>query len=221
MPWRSKPDLAVPEEAPEPTAGDELLAQRLEELTHREVALRRITEVVERQRTRLEERERALQSSASTAAADADKRLAKAVRRAEHAEGRVGELERQVVSLEQQVGSLEQQVGSLAEQVAELEEQVAELEARPEPTPPDPEVETAIEPAPEVVPAPRTLEPGGVGEATYTLQRLERLVHEAQLRGDPQAEEWAYYLPLLREHAEPDGRLPAQFAALVDSIFAA
>jgi len=59
------------------------------------------------------------------------------------------------------------------------------------------------------------------GEPTYTLQRLERLVHEAELRGDPKAEEWAYYLPLLREEAEPDGRLPAQFASLVDSIFAA
>ena len=46
-------------------------------------------------------------------------------------------------------------------------------------------------------------------------------MHEAQLRGDLQAEEWAMYLPLLREHADLDGRLPAQFAPLVDSIFAA
>jgi TolA-binding protein len=210
MPWRSKPDLAAPEEAPEPSAEDEVLAQRLAELTHREVALRRITEVVERQRTRLEERERALQSSASTAAADWEKRLAQAVRRAEQAEQRVQELEQQI-----------------EQRVRELEQQIAALEARPEPEPqreppaaplPAPEeAETAPEPSPPSPSAPV----GGQTEGTYTLQRLERLVHEAQLRGDPQAEEWAVYLPLLREHAEPDGRLPARFATLVDSIFAA
>jgi hypothetical protein len=57
-------------------------------------------------------------------------------------------------------------------------------------------------------------------DATYTLQRLEHLVEEARRLGAPQADEWACYLPLLREHAEPDGRLPAQFASLVDSVFA-
>jgi hypothetical protein len=81
---------------------------------------------------------------------------------------------------------------------------------------PEPEPEPALEPEP----APRApIVDLDATESTYTLQRLERLVHDAQLRGDPQAEEWAYYLPLLREHAEPDGRLPAQFAPLVDSIF--
>jgi hypothetical protein len=191
MSWRSKRAEPVPEEPPAPVAEDDVLVQRLAELTHREVALRRITEVVEKQRTSLEERERALAGSESEAVAAAEKGLAEATGRAERAEQRVRELEQQVTA----------------------------LKARPEP----PLVTAEPPPAPVSTPAP---EPPAHGvelegtESTYTLRRLERLVHDAQLRGDPQAEEWAYYLPLLREHAEPDGRLPAQFASLVDSIFA-
>jgi hypothetical protein len=191
MSWRSKGDQVVPEEAPVPTDDDAVLVQRLAELTHREVALRRITEVVEKQRTRLEERERVLERAASAAAAAGEERLAEAIRRAEQSEQRA----------------------------RELEQHVNELEARPEPQP----REVAIEaPTPDAEPPlrARAVDPDAT-EAAYTLQRLERLVREAELRGDPQAEEWAYYLPLLREQAEPDGRLPAQFAALVDSIFAA
>jgi DNA repair exonuclease SbcCD ATPase subunit len=191
MSWRSKRAEPVREEPPAPVAEDEVLTQRLSELTHREVALRRITEVVEKQRTSLEERERALARSESEALAAAEERLADAIKRAEQAEQRVRELEQQVTA----------------------------LEARPEPPP----VTVDRPPAPVSTSAPEPLaaavELEGT-ESTYTLQRLERLVHDAQLRGDPQAEEWAYYLPLLREHAEPDGRLPAQFASLVDSIFA-
>jgi hypothetical protein len=193
MSWRSKRTEVEPEEPPAPTAGDDPLAERLGQLTHREVALRRITEVVETQRTSLEERERALERSTSAVVAAGEERLAEAIRRAEQSEQRV----------------------------RELEQHVAELEARPEPQlEPEPKAPVAATEAPPApVLRPRVLDLDG--EPTYTLQRLERLVHEAELRGDPQAEEWAYYLPLLREQAEPDGRLPAQFAALVDSIFAA
>jgi hypothetical protein len=194
MPWRFKPDLAALQEVPESDGGDDILASRLEELTHREVALRRITEVVERQRSRLEERERALQSSTSRAAADAEKRLAQAVLRADRAEQRV----------------------------RELEEQVAALDAA---QPPEPNLEFGAErevaPVPAWVTLPPPDETDGYGNQTYMLQGLERFVREAQLRGDPRAEEWAMYVPLLREHAEPDGRLPSQFAPLIDSIFAA
>jgi len=197
MSWRSKRDRAAPEDALPPTAHDDPLAERLAELTHREVALRRITDAVEKQRTRLEERERALESTASAAAAAGEQRLAEAIGRAEESEQRVRELEQRVRELEQHVG--------------ELEQHVSELEA-----PPEPEVQPVVD-APL---AARAFDPDAA-EATYTLQRLERLVHDAELRGDPRAEEWAYYLPLLREQAEPDGRLPAQFASLVDSIFAA
>jgi Rad3-related DNA helicase len=189
MSWRSKRDQVVSEEGPGTEAVDDALAARLSELTHREVALRRITQVVEQQRTRLEERERALASSASAAVADSEHRLGEAVERAERAELRVRELERRV----------------------------AELEARPEPQPPEAAVEApvaAADPPLRAIP----VDPDAA-EAPYTLQRLERLAHDAQLRGDSQAEEMAAYLPLLREHAEPDGRLPVQFASLVDSIF--
>jgi hypothetical protein len=189
MSWRSKRVEVVSEEAPAPTGDDAALAEKLAELTHREVVLRRITEAVEKQRTGLEQRERALASSASAAAAAGEERLAEAIRRAEESEQRV----------------------------RELEQHVSELEARPapqaEPAAPVEAIEEPLAPAPR----PRVLDLDG--EPTYTLQRLERLVHEAELRGDPQAEEWALYLPLLREQAEPDGRLPAQFASLVDSIF--
>src|SRR5258705_11642814 len=75
MSWRSKRTEDAPEEAPAPTGDDDVLAQRLAELTHREVALRRITEVVEKQRTRLEERERALESATSAAVAAGEGRL--------------------------------------------------------------------------------------------------------------------------------------------------
>jgi hypothetical protein len=189
MSWRSKRVEVVSEEAPAPQGDDAALAEKLAELTHREVVLRRITEAVEKQRTGLEQRERALASSASAAAAAGEERLAEAIRRAEESEQRV----------------------------RELEQHVSELEARPapqaEPAAPVEAIEEPLAPAPR----PRVLDLDG--EPTYTLQRLERLVHEAELRGDSQAEEWAYYLPLLREQAEPDGRLPAQFASLVDSIF--
>jgi hypothetical protein len=178
----SEDDRTAAEEAP---AVDDALAQRLAELTHREVALRRITEVVEEQRTRLEERELALESRSV-----ADERLAEAVARAERAEQRVRELE-------QQLGAVQ------TPPAAETAEPVLEEEPVWEPPPP------ARAPIVDL----------DATESTYTLQRLERLVHEARLRGDPQAEEWEVYLPLLREQAEPDGRLPAQFASLVDSIF--
>jgi hypothetical protein len=187
MSWLSKRNQAAPDEGSAPTADGDVLVQRLAELTHREVALRRITAVVEEQRTRLEEQERVRASATSAAVADAERRLADATDRAEQAEQRVHE----------------------------LEQRVGELEARPEPQPTA--NETSPSAAPGAVPRERVIDPAT--ESMYTLQRLERLVRDAQLRGDPQAEEWAYYLPLLREHAEPDGRLPAQFASLVDSIF--
>ncbi len=51
------------------------------------------------------------------------------------------------------------------------------------------------------------------------LHRLEQVVREAQLREDPAAEEWAFYLPLLREHADSTGRLPRSSHSLIDSVF--
>jgi hypothetical protein len=70
MSWRSKQGGGQADEGSAPVAAaEEELAQRLAGLTHREAALRRITEVVEKQRTELEERERALEKSTSAAVA--------------------------------------------------------------------------------------------------------------------------------------------------------
>jgi hypothetical protein len=170
--------------------GDDLIAPRLAELTHREVALRRITEAVEAQRTRLEERERRLQERAPRRGED--ERVADAVRRAESAEQRVRELE---------------------QRISELEASPRRRAPRTRPAPSG-RSEAAAKPDAADPPA----QPLASG-AAYTLQNLERLLQAARLRGDPRAEEWAYYLPLLRQHAAPDGRLPAQFAALVDGVF--
>ena len=67
------------------------------------------------------------------------------------------------------------------------------------------------------VPEEEPVDPGAPGE--YHLRQLEQLLRDAQLRGEPQAEEWAYYLSLLSEHADFDGRLPQQFNALVANVF--
>jgi hypothetical protein len=108
MSWRSKRDQVDPEEAPAPTAEDDALAQRLAELTHREVALRRITGAVEKQRTRLEEREQALERTTSAAAVAGEQRLAEATRRAEESDRRAEESEERVRELEQRVSELEE-----------------------------------------------------------------------------------------------------------------
>ena len=51
------------------------------------------------------------------------------------------------------------------------------------------------------------------------MAEIERFVADASARGLPEAEEWSYYLPLLREQARPDGTLPPQFDSLLESVF--
>ncbi len=211
MSWRSKREEVVPDPAPDPAEVDDAVAKRLAELTHREVALRKITEAVEKQRTRLEERERAVERSAEAVAVGEAERIKEATRRADQAERAAEQAERRAKQAERRV--------------RELEQRLATAEARPKTPPPAVPIEqervaSPTAPAEEPAPAPAPALEAETTEGTYTLQRLERLVEEGRLRGDPAAEEWAYYLPLLREHAEPDGRLPAQFASLVDTVFA-
>ncbi|HEV7639659.1 MAG TPA: hypothetical protein VGO39_02180 [Gaiellaceae bacterium] len=170
--------------------------RKLAELMHREVALRRLTQAVEDQRTRLEERERALERKSPPAPAVDDglrEELEEAIRRAERAEQRVREL---------------------GEQVADL---ATRLESTPPPAPGSLPAEVVEEPATPTAPPAAQRPPD---DGTYNIRAVEELVRDAQLRGDPHAEEWAYYLPLLREHADLDGRLPARFDALIDSVFA-
>jgi hypothetical protein len=68
-------------------------------------------------------------------------------------------------------------------------------------------------PAPEARPAPSTY-------SAYTLAQLEHLVAAAARDTPERADEWTAYLFFLRDHAEPDGRLPARFDALVADVFA-
>jgi hypothetical protein len=190
---------SAPDPAPTAVAppAPDAVAQKLAELTHREAALRRITAAVEEQRTRLEERERMLEREAAPPAPAVDDRLREeleeAVRRAERAEQRERELEGRVAELASRLESVLAQAAPAA------------LVANGEAEPTAPVVPPASERPPD--------------DGTYTVWRVEELVRDAELRGDPRAEEWAYYLPLLRQHADADGRLPVQFDTLVESVF--
>lgn len=196
-----EPIVVAEEPAVETPPDDTELSERLAELTHREAALRKITGAVEQQRARLEEKERDLvereQALANVVPAqpvDHD-RLEEAVARAEQAERRVVELEQRVAELAQR-----------------LEAQPVAPAPPPEPSLSPPTVEGPEPPAA----AAQHAEPD---DGTYNLHRLEQLVRDEQLRDNAEAEEWAYYLPLLREHADSTGRLPAQFHSLIDSVF--
>ena len=196
-----------------PASGDDELSRRLAELTHREVALRKITEAVERQRTQLEERERALDR--------ADSSLEALVERAELAEGRAERAEQLADRAEQRATDAHRRSEEAEEKVRELTERVAELEAlvaaqRREIV----EQLDVIRPIELEQLAPLMPEAEApVDDGRYTLQRLEQLIRDAQLTNEPHAEEWTYYLRLLREHADAVGRLPIEFHALIDSVF--
>jgi hypothetical protein len=95
---------------------------------------------------------------------------------------------------------------ALAEsRAAELEERVRALQARVD------ELEAARSERP-------AAGPGHTGRLP-TIDRLERAVARAFDEGQPQAEEWSFYLPLLRERADAQGRLPPELDALVESVF--
>src|SRR4051794_29863337 len=54
-----------------------------------------------------------------------------------------------------------------------------------------------------------------------TLPQLEHLALDAERRGAPQAEEWAIYLPLIREHSWIDGTIPPHFDDILRDVFGA
>lgn len=187
-----------------PVPADDELSRRLAELTHREVALRKVTEVVERQRTQLEEREQALdraeaRQAESAPAVDAAA-LQALVDRAELAERRAGQAEQKVRGLSDRVAELEELISAQRDAITEQPEVIRPMKLEDLP----PLMSEAKVP---------------VDDGWYTLERLEQLIRAAQLTNEPQAEEWAYYLPLLREHADTAGRLPVEFHALIDSVF--
>lgn len=201
------PPPAPPIEPPSTTDAEEELARRLTELTHREAALRRMVEAIEKQRSKLEEREQALER-ALEGSREADERLAEVAQRAAAAEERAEVLEREV-------GDLREKLDAAVDAAARAQAAAALPPAPPPPVEPPPSA-----PLPEATVAEPALSAAPPTDAgAYTLQRLEKAIADAQLRGDPQAEEWVYYLPLLREHASFDGRIPAQFDSLIGSVF--
>ena len=75
------------------------------------------------------------------------------------------------------------------------------------PAPPEPVAIAADSPAPRTPRAP-------------TLWQLESLVAARSERFPERAAEWDAYLFHLRQHADTDGRLPAELSALVQTAFA-
>lgn len=198
------------------------LERRLTELTHREAALRKVTAVVERQRAELareprtdtaeleaaneradraEERVRQLEDELERAeklTTESQAALHEAIARAERAEARVAELENEAAASAGRADEAEERAADLQ---AELEREQREHEPRIE----------APAPLPERSPSPF--------QRRHTVAALEELVHEGREQGLPEAEEWSFYLPLLKQHAAPDGTLPPQFDSLVENVF--
>ncbi|MEP7334378.1 MAG: hypothetical protein ABI717_01230 [Actinomycetota bacterium] len=100
--------------------------------------------------------------------------------------------------------ALARQAGELTERERELERIAASQAAAPEP-----------EPEPEPVAPAQLLGPAGA----WNVVALERLVAERGAEFPERVEEWKAYLFFLREHASPEGALPASFDALVDETF--
>ncbi|MGZ4290707.1 MAG: Wzz/FepE/Etk N-terminal domain-containing protein [Gaiellaceae bacterium] len=155
-----------------------------------------------------------------TAAAAPDQAAADALdARAAALDARVAELTRREIGLARRVAEVVQR-----EQAATRSEERAARAASvvPEPEPaPEPEPEPVAVHAPPAAqaasapPAARGEEPAGA----WNLVVLERLVDD---RGDEfpdRRDEWASYLYLLREYAEPDGTVPSSFDWLIQETF--
>jgi hypothetical protein len=109
-------------------------------------------------------------------------------------------------------------------------ERLLEAHTEPEGTAPAPATREPDAPSPRQEPAvsvprePLAIPSGAAteltkGYASMTLPALERLVADNEDEFPEHVKEWNYYLYYLREYAEPDGRFPAYFQTLVESIF--
>ena len=192
--------------------GDDELERRLAELTRQEAAFRRVVADVEAGRPvdGVPEEELAAAKTradeAEVRAEAAARRADEAVARAERAETQIGKVEAQADVERIRVAENEARAQAAEARVRELETQVEELARLPEPVEvPEPPVADTIEAEED--------EPGSI------MTLIEQAIADAHARGAPEAEEWAFYLPLLREHARPDGSLPPEFGELVESVF--
>jgi len=191
---------AAPAPPAHPAAQSGELERKLAEVAARESALRRMMDAVQKHH-----------GGAVVAGVDPEEHAAVQLR-AERAEARVGELEARV-------GQLEARLAEALSAPASAAPIPAPAPAAPAPVPP------AAAPAPPPPPQPRPVAPPPppppppVVRGRPTLGQLEALVEDAYRRGAPEAEEWAVYVPLLRDHASADGTLPEQFDALIAQVF--
>jgi hypothetical protein len=96
-------------------------------------------------------------------------------------------------------------------------EPVQQAAAAPKPRPPapaqsEPELAPAREPEPEPEPVPTS-------RGEWSLAELERLVQEHAADFPDRTEEWEIYLLSIRDHAAPDGQLPATLDWLIWDTF--
>jgi capsular polysaccharide biosynthesis protein len=194
------------------------LARRPRPVADPPVDLERERGLAERERTlerrahELEERARALERTTRDAAKsgelDARERELEGV--AADLESRSHSIDDAEHRLDERVSAVTARETALARRAADLAKRERELE----------EKEAAV-PPPTPAPAPAGGAPArSSAYGAWSLGALERLVEERQDEFPQRREEWRSYLFYLREHADPDGRLPAPFDPLVDDVFA-
>lgn len=120
------------------------------------------------------------------------------------------ELARRQDALQRRVAAITARERALARRAAELSlREVTPVRAEPEP-----EAAPAVEPEPSAEPAIAPA-PGRAG-----LPTLDELDHLVAANPDPdRSDEWRYTLLYLREYADYEGRLPAEFDGLVADVF--
>ena len=122
--------------------------------------------------------------------------------------GAAKRLDERVAAVTAREQATARQAARLAARERELAEREAAREQREHAPPPEPEPVTQPEPA-----APTR--PGA-----WRIEDLERLVGERGGEHPDRIDEWRYYVHFLREHAAPDGTLPASFDYLIEETFA-
>jgi O-antigen ligase len=194
------------------------IRERLRELEARERGLPsplERTEEVERLRARVRELEARPPRRVEVESPEPRGLRAREVELEQHAEA----LRAREQALEERVAALTAREQALARKAGELAERERAAEAA---QPPSPEPVAAPEPAPPVQAAPAAELPEPPAPATtgaYNLAELEAVVELRAPEFPERSDEWVSYLFFLRDHAAPDGTLPAQFDYLVEDVF--
>ena len=171
--------------------------QRERELAERERSLTEQREALEQRVRELAEREQAPREEPEPPPPPPE---------AARLQERIAAVTAREAAMARQGAQLAMRERELDARAAALAEREAELERREQEPPPGPE------------PEPEPAAPGEPGE--WRIEDLERLVSERGGEHPDRIEEWRYYVHFLREHAGPDGTLPASFDYLIDETFA-